>query len=178
LIPTNWWSIYSGLPWRPIISLDVYDYIYIKSVRSISYDLSVTTNIFYHLASRQLTTSIHWPCNCTVNAYGVIHFLDSMWSFWVESNLCKFCIVYWYLCYRWGSNYQQGNATIPTPLIPHHLCVCPQPGPVCPTSYEEFEDTKGVIRIRISKKSRQHNGQKKKVQKDICRGLLIGGERW
>jgi len=31
---------------------------------------------------------------------------------------------------------------------------------------EEFEDTKGVIRIRISKKNRQHNGQKKNVQKD------------
>ena len=31
---------------------------------------------------------------------------------------------------------------------------------------EEFEDTKGAIRIRISKKNKQHNGQKKKVQKD------------
>ena len=29
-----------------------------------------------------------------------------------------------------------------------------------------FEDTKGVIRIRISKKNRKYNGQKKKVQKD------------
>ena len=28
--------------------------------------------------------------------------------------------------------------------------------------HEEFEDTKGVIRIRISKKNRQQNGQKKK----------------
>jgi hypothetical protein len=27
---------------------------------------------------------------------------------------------------------------------------------------EEFEDTKGLIRIRISKKIRQYNGQKKK----------------
>jgi len=27
---------------------------------------------------------------------------------------------------------------------------------------EEFEDTKGVIRIRKLKKNRQHNGQKKK----------------
>ena len=27
---------------------------------------------------------------------------------------------------------------------------------------EEFEDTKGVIRIRILKKNRQHNDQKKK----------------
>jgi hypothetical protein len=30
------------------------------------------------------------------------------------------------------------------------------------TLQEEFEDTKGVIRIRILKKNRQHNGQKKK----------------
>jgi tRNA A-37 threonylcarbamoyl transferase component Bud32 len=30
---------------------------------------------------------------------------------------------------------------------------------------EEFEDTKGVIRIRISKKYRQHNGQKKKYKR-------------
>ena len=27
---------------------------------------------------------------------------------------------------------------------------------------EEFEDTKGAIKIHISKKNRQHNGQKKK----------------
>jgi len=32
--------------------------------------------------------------------------------------------------------------------------------------WEEFEDTKGVITIRISKKNRQHNDQKEKVQKD------------
>ena len=30
---------------------------------------------------------------------------------------------------------------------------------------EEFEDTKGVSRIRISKKNRQHNGQKKKYKR-------------
>ena len=28
---------------------------------------------------------------------------------------------------------------------------------------EEFEDTKVIIRIRISKKNRQYNGQKKKL---------------
>jgi len=32
---------------------------------------------------------------------------------------------------------------------------------------EEFEDTKGVIRIRISKKHRQHNDQEKKGQTTI-----------
>jgi hypothetical protein len=31
---------------------------------------------------------------------------------------------------------------------------------------EEFQDSKGVIIIRISKKNRQHNGQKEKGQKD------------
>ena len=31
--------------------------------------------------------------------------------------------------------------------------------------YEKFEDTKGVIRIRISKKNRQHNVQKKKYKR-------------
>jgi len=30
---------------------------------------------------------------------------------------------------------------------------------------EEFEDTKGAIRIRISKKNRKHNGQKKKYKR-------------
>ena len=30
---------------------------------------------------------------------------------------------------------------------------------------EEFEDIKGLTRIRISKKNRQHNGQKKKYEK-------------
>ena len=30
---------------------------------------------------------------------------------------------------------------------------------------EEFEDTKGIIRIRKSKTNRQHNGQKKKYKR-------------
>jgi hypothetical protein len=30
---------------------------------------------------------------------------------------------------------------------------------------EEFEDTKGAIRNRISKKNRQHNGEKKKYKR-------------
>ena len=29
-----------------------------------------------------------------------------------------------------------------------------------------FEDIKGVIRIRISKKNRQHNGKREKIQRD------------
>jgi hypothetical protein len=40
------------------------------------------------------------------------------------------------------------------------------------SSEEKFEDTKGAIRNRISKKNRQHNGQKK-VQKDKQRFQLV-----
>ena len=32
-------------------------------------------------------------------------------------------------------------------------------------SQEEFEDTEGAIRIRLSKKNRQHNGQKKEYKR-------------
>ena len=41
---------------------------------------------------------------------------------------------------------------------------------------EEFENTKGAIRIRISKKNRQHNGQKKKIQKGKEDIYWIGAE--
>jgi hypothetical protein len=34
-------------------------------------------------------------------------------------------------------------------------------------SKEEYEDTKGVIRIHISKKKRQHNGKRKKDKRAI-----------
>ena len=33
------------------------------------------------------------------------------------------------------------------------------------TNEEKFEDTKGVTRNRISKKNRQHNGQKRKYKR-------------
>jgi hypothetical protein len=57
----------------------------------------------------------------------------------------------------------------------HDKCVCkshyidcpglPNPNYIPSFRKEEFEDTKGVIRIRISKKNRQHSGQKKKYKR-------------
>jgi hypothetical protein len=40
---------------------------------------------------------------------------------------------------------------------------------------EEFEDTKGVIIIRISKKNRQHNDQKKKYKQRSIKAHFIYG---
>ena len=49
---------------------------------------------------------------------------------------------------------------------------------------KEFEDIKGAIRIRISKKNRQHNGQNKKDkrtnndQQEVHRKLQIEQQRY
>ena len=98
--------------------------------------LNKMTNIGHlkHRNSSKLTMSIYWPCNCTVHVYAVILFCDSMWSFWVEADLCSFLVVCLYC--RWRSNYQEGWAGITlTSLIPPHFCACPKPGPGLPTSY-------------------------------------------
>ena len=75
----------------------------IKSVRSISFDcFCLNSNGLWRtystfLASSPLVKSVHLHCYCTVHIYVVIHFCDSMWSFWVEANpfasLVYICIV-------------------------------------------------------------------------------------
>jgi hypothetical protein len=40
---------------------------------------------------------------------------------------------------------------------------------------EEFEDTKGTIRNRISKKNRQHNGQQSDTTR--CRGMKLSSSK-
>ena len=86
-----------------------------------SISLSPTYSTFLLLASSQLTMSIHWPCNCTVHVYIVIHFYDSMWSFWVEVNLCRafICTVYCLedlFIKRW-------RVGIPFTSLTHHIFV-------------------------------------------------------
>jgi len=46
-----------------------------------------------------------------------------------------------------------------------NVCYVPPVNNVIHFFKEEFEDTKGAIRIRISKKNRQHKGQKKKYKR-------------
>jgi hypothetical protein len=50
------------------------------------------------LAGNQLTTSILWPYSCTVHVNVVIHFCDSIRSFWLEANLCRFLSLV-YICF-------------------------------------------------------------------------------
>ena len=85
----------------------------------------------------------------------------------MQYGLCN-CL-YMYCCWRF--NYQKGVVIPLSGLSQPYFRACLKPGHVLLLAnvilfYEEFEGTKGVIRIRISKKNRQQNGQKKNVQKD------------
>jgi hypothetical protein len=54
------------------------------------------------------------------------------------------------------------------PTLPEHLSSSPVLSKlkfISNSLQAEFEDTKGAIIIRISKKNRQHNGQKKKYKR-------------
>ena len=98
------------------------------------------------------------------------------WYVWIESipnhvQILCFLFIYalpWEI-YLWRREISLTCLTLP------HVCVCPKPRPAFSTSYvvvffhcsqwEELEDIKEVIRIRKSKKDRQHNGQTKKYKK-------------
>jgi hypothetical protein len=73
------------------------------------------------LARSQLTTNSHWPCYCTLHVYAVVHFTDSMWSFWVETNLYRwFLIICLYMHCGWRSSYQEGKVGISS--TPPYFC--------------------------------------------------------
>ena len=98
---------------------------------------SVDTTYFTFLASCLFTTSIHWPCYCTVHVYLVIHFCDSMWSFWVAANLWRFFLLFVYICIVIGDPIiKRESDWIPliSPALPH-FCICPKPLPGFPRSY-------------------------------------------
>ena len=58
------------------------------------------------------------------------------------------------------------NSCPNTGIIKVILSVCGVSSALRYSYLEEFCDTKWIIIIRKSKKDRQHNGQKKKIQKD------------
>jgi hypothetical protein len=65
------------------------------------------------------------PAICTVHVYVVIHFYDSMWSFWVKANLCRFFIICLYMYRCWRSSYNERRVGIPLScLTPLHFCAC------------------------------------------------------
>ena len=94
----------------------------IKSVRGISYSFCLKSNGLYltdstFLDSSQLTTNIHWVCYCTDHFYVVIHFCDSMLSFWVEANCAGFLYCRWRFSYQEGRRWDPINRFNPTTLL-------------------------------------------------------------
>ena len=80
------------------------------------------------------TTNIHWSCYCTVHAHVVIIYCNCMWSFWVETNLCK--IVYiWIAVDKIQLSRKDGWGLWHINRFNPATCVfCPKPGPAFPTS--------------------------------------------
>ena len=58
-----------------------------------------TVECRHYLVSSKLTMNIQWPCYCSCPWICCLYFCESVWSFWVEVNLCRFCIVC--LCMYW-----------------------------------------------------------------------------
>jgi hypothetical protein len=88
------------------------------------------------LANSRLTTSVYWPCYCTIHVYVVIHFCDSMWSFCVQTNLCRFVIVRLYIYCHWRFQLSREECWEPVNrFIPATFSVCLKPGPGFQTKY-------------------------------------------
>jgi hypothetical protein len=80
-----------------------------------------------NLPLSHLTQRDHYICYCTVHGYILC---DSMWSFKLEANFCRFVIVclYMYCRCRWRSSYQDGRVGIPlTGLTLPHFSTCHKP---------------------------------------------------
>jgi len=93
----------------------------------------VFNNIFY--IPSQLTTNFHWSCYRIFYICVIIHFPNSMWSFGVEANLCRFFYRLFICLCSWRSKYQEGVGIPLTGLTLPHFCACPKSGPEFPTSY-------------------------------------------
>jgi hypothetical protein len=89
------------------------------------------------LTSNWKIKSIHWPCYCTVHVYVVIHFCDSMWSFWVEANLCRFFLLFAYITIAVGEiQLSRGEGCDPiNRFYPARLLCLSMPVPGFPTSH-------------------------------------------
>ena len=72
-----------------------------------------------------IVTTIHCPCywrHCTVHIYVVIHFCDSMWSFRVKVNQCRF-LLFIYICIAVGDPVMKREVDIPLTGFSRHICV-------------------------------------------------------
>jgi hypothetical protein len=56
------------------------------------------------LTSSEITMSINWSCFFLYISFVFVISVNSMWSFCVEENQYRFCIVYKYVFHCWGSS--------------------------------------------------------------------------
>jgi hypothetical protein len=72
-----------------------------------------------------------------------------MWSFWMETNLCRF-LSFVYICIALWSSYQEGRVGIPlTDLTLPYFCACPKPRLGFPMSYVVFFCVRWLERCKV-----------------------------
>ena len=84
-INSKWWhELWLNLYCHDDVTLSLTEYVQLREVQM---------NQF--LVCSQLTTSIHWTYHCTVHAYVVIHYNDSLWVCewnWIYAVFCRLFI--------------------------------------------------------------------------------------
>jgi hypothetical protein len=106
-------SSYTGLTWRPLISLNIYDCFILNLLEVLNYDLfgpKITT-----------CTNIHWPRYCTVHVYVFIIFVTVCGVFEWE-RICAGFQLFDYICIVIGDHIN---------VLPRHMFV--------PVSNQEFQ---------------------------------------
>ena len=74
-----------------------------------------TVECRHFLASSKLTMNIQGPCYCSCPWLCCLYFCESVWSIWVEVNLCRFCFVC--LCMYWIRTESKRSSLLHVSLI-------------------------------------------------------------
>ena len=104
----------------------LYNFLYFPTIL-VRKDMDVNKLCYVLVVGKDLT------CYCSIHIH-VINFCDSMWSFWVEANLCRFLWSFVYIYMFWLC-WSRGLGITLNCLILPHFCACPKPGPGFPMSY-------------------------------------------
>ena len=112
---------------------------FVISDKEQSHLLPLLVTDFLGTFASSIVTTIHCPCywrHCTVHIYVVIHFCDSVCSYRVEENLCRFFyrLLMYVLEIQLHVLRRKGCASI-NQSNPAIFYTCPKPGPGFPSPY-------------------------------------------
>ena len=123
------------ITWSNILRLVLPSYITLNA-KKLDHYICVHSSFWMNISDEETfdLPSMSWIptlCYSTYNleisqhVHDVIYVYDSMWTFWVVANLCRF-VLFVYICWRYHLRVYLNHATLG----------CPNPGSGFPTPYE------------------------------------------